>query len=78
MLKHLPLLLYNIFYKNGVQYLYTNIYFSQQLNKLYLVIHEAEVSGKSYVEIYELDYPPIPATSFIQTNNTQETSQTHN
>ena len=64
--------------KFDLQYLYTNIYFSRQLNKLYLVIHEAEVSGKSYVEIYELDYPPIPATSFIQTNNTQETSQTHN
>lgn len=48
------------------QYLYTNLYYSPIQKKLYAAVHQAEVSGKAGVEIYELNFPPIPISSFKQ------------
>ena len=48
------------------QYLYSNLYYSPKQKKLYLAIHQAEVSGKADIDIYELNFPPIPISSFKQ------------
>lgn len=52
--------------KLEAQYLYTNLYYSPKQKKLYAAVHQAEVSGKADVEIYELNFPPIPISSFKQ------------
>ena len=48
------------------QYLYSNLYYSPKQKKLYLAVHQAEVSGKADIDIYELNFPPIPVSSFKQ------------
>ena len=48
------------------QYLYSNLYYSPKQKKLYVAVHQAEVSGKADIDIYELNFPPIPVSSFKQ------------
>lgn len=48
------------------QYLYSNLYYSPKQKKLYVAIHQAEVSGKANLDIFELNFPPIPISSFKQ------------
>lgn len=50
------------------QYLYSNLFYSPQQKKLYVVVHQAEVSGKANLDIFELNFPPIPISSFKQTD----------
>lgn len=58
------------------QYLYSNLYYSPKQKKLYLAVHQAEVSGKADVDIYELNFPPIPVSSFKQ-SETIEAKETY-
>lgn len=48
------------------QYLYSNLYYSPKQKKIFLAIQQAEVNEESNVEIYELNFPPIPVSSFKQ------------
>lgn len=57
------------------QFLYSNLYYSPQQQKLYACFYMAEVNGKSTLKIYELNYPPIPASSFVQNITSGEQTQ---
>ena len=63
---HFELMSLPIGVKLESQYMYTNLYYSPKQKKLYTVIHQAEVSGKADIDIYELNFPPIPVSSFKQ------------
>lgn len=76
---HFELMSLPIGLKLEAQYMYTNIYYSPKQKKLYTVIHQAEVSGKADIGIYELNFPPIPISSFKQpdvvADNTSQNDQ---